>query len=1119
MEIEKHQSGVERIERFQALQAGQYWRAKEQIGYQGIDKDEVLLLESIKWVDDTAHTIVLRAHPLKYDTSGNYEYPDGEGGTLTRHISWRHHQFLLPDFLDKFEFEPDAGTVRTKELASVQAAVERKQAEMVEFSTNPEVVAKVIEDGLKAAEEKARAGDGGTNLPALTSEAARAAAAVATGSVANALMSGITEQKIEMLKAAAGREHLIATIQSNWITNQSKAISDTVAKMTPFYHEKAAAALAQTEDVRNYVAKIMSGVASLDLYVGKDVYVETVREGVSAAKDEPLTFVQSKLCMDEELAMYFDVHEWFDFSNVDKFFEALRHNDDLVRQIFPAERCVIAMASTRRNIDYGDGLTNYLRNKKNHQVFLLVRDGWKIHQVISPVESHLGANKLFPSRGDGDAMFKGLDGSQIKFDEIAFAEKHAKQASATLHYKRFLILCAGLDHRLRLFGEFYDERDAMQFVSLEFQERYCRFIRDGDASASLPTIERQQITDWIREKNRFLQSGSRLACNWYTLITPKTAPTLCDTFERGNYNVRFGPNDRVGIAIAYRDGKSICVDVEVSGENRTNYEKRTFNAKVNLSAYVSGWGNSEEIPYLCLDKVSLDEVDWYINNRGSRVDHITYIRLFKVAAKMIKAEREVEADMRARMRKGLLDGKVADDDKADGIVDAAVTAWRAANRGKPLPVFEGDKAPKQWKGILDQMFVVARGADEHIEKAEAFLRDQALPPLRLTVSGDGRIVAYAAPREDERDDRFEPHCSVHRIALDFKNGEAKERGRRWARLLRSDAKENVLKEWDAANEWFDIKSNFMSLSAKQAMLSQITDLRPRISKFAGKLDRDAFESLLADWERERDELSRIEGRTVTPGVAFPFALVNDRDGNLKIMAVGIEHMFVLLFKLAPSEEDAERVRRAYVRRHSVRSHAEEIFSNYVRRHTGVDWQVYSFDPKEVNGEGVVYFDGWAHDFKTIARVRGVDPLLGPATVEWFKKAKAVCYSPDLAEVGPTLLDEILAISRPDDYGPYRIETVHVSKRQSDEPVPFGAFIDTAHEDLVEAMRSARDDRTSVWDNTSMFTSGTTVASKTQRDRYIAEKAKEEGGRLVHHTQLPDAPQPGEGVERWYIVKD
>ncbi|MCV9964767.1 hypothetical protein OIU34_23020 [Pararhizobium sp. BT-229] len=1112
MEIDKHHADVERIERFQSLQAGQYWRAKEQIGHEGIDKDEVLLLESIKWVDGAAHTIVLRAHPLKYGTNAQYEYPDGKGGTLVRWMHWGQHSFILADFLDKFEFEPDAEAVRIRELASVQAAVDAKQAEMMDFSSNPETMARVIEDGLRKAAEKEPSENGGTNLPALSPEASRAAAAVATGSVGNALMTGMTEQKIEMLKAAAGREHLIATIKSNWIAEHSKAISDTIGKMTPFYHEKAAAALAQTEDVRNYVAKIMSGVATLDLYVGKDVYVETIRTGEPAPKGEPLTFVQSKLCVDEELAVHYDVQEWFDFRNEEKFFEVLQTNDDLVRQIFPTERCVVAVATTRRNIDYGDGLANYLINKANKQVFLLVRDGWNIHQVISPVESHLGASKLFPSRSDGDAMFRGIDGSAVKFDDIAFSEKTAKQASTTLHYKRFLILCAGLDHRLKLFGEFYDERDAMQFVTMEFQERYCRFIRDGDASASLPTTTRQPVAEWIAEKNGYLQSGSRLACNWYTLITPDTAPTACNTYERRRYSLQYAPAERVGTAIAYRDGKSLCVDVELSGENRTNFERRTFNAKVHISAYDTRWGNSEEVPFLCLDKVSPEEVEWYIHNRGSRADHITYIRLFKVAAKMLKAERAAEADTRSRMKQALVDGRIADEAECDMIVDTAVGAWRAANRGKPLPTFDGSKAPAQWKNILDQMFAIARGSDGRAEKAEEFVTALGYSPLRLSVTGEGRFVVYVSPKAEESDDRFEPHCSVHRIALDFKNGAVKERGRRWVRLQRADATEIVLKEWDGAREWFGIESSFLTLAAKQAALAPLTELRPRIEKFAGKLESAEFEALFDGWTSARDTLSAAEGRTVSTGVAYPFALVRDKDRVVKMLAVGVEHLHALLFAVAPSEEDKERIKKTYLDGYGHKAHARDVFNNTVGG--AIRWRVYGFDVKDLKADDVAYFDGWKHDYKAMAKVSDVDPLIGAATAKAMETARAAHFSADLAESGASAIDQFLAIRRPDGYGPYKTEYTRLSK--GGEVPPLGRWIDSVHADFEGSMRGELPKEFSGY---GQAVSTHTLATKSAVEVHVAKVARKEGGRAVHHSAMPDAPQPPEGVDRWFVVKD
>ncbi len=160
--------------------------------------------------------------------------------------------------------------------------------------------------------------------------------------------------------------------------------------------------------------------------------------------------------VDEELAVYIDIDKWFDFSKDELFFKALCKHDALVDQIFPTQRCVLVMATTRRFIDYGDRWANEARNAHNRTVFLMVRNGMNIHRVFSPVESHLGASRLFPSKDDQDSIFRGFDGTQITFEDVAFTDKMEDHEQFALHYKRFLLLAAGLDHRLKLFGDFYD---------------------------------------------------------------------------------------------------------------------------------------------------------------------------------------------------------------------------------------------------------------------------------------------------------------------------------------------------------------------------------------------------------------------------------------------------------------------------------------------------------------------------------------------------------------------------------------------------------------------------------------------------------------------------------------
>lgn len=78
-----------------------------------------------------------------------------------------------------------------------------------------------------------------------------------------------------------------------------------------------------------------------------------------------------------------------------------------------------------------------------------------------------------------------------------------------LHYRRFLILICGLDHRLKLFGDFYDTNTPYSFLSLEFQERYFQFLHDKDGSGLLGMAEtRPSLQSYLEQANSCLQSGS-----------------------------------------------------------------------------------------------------------------------------------------------------------------------------------------------------------------------------------------------------------------------------------------------------------------------------------------------------------------------------------------------------------------------------------------------------------------------------------------------------------------------------------------------------------------------------------------------------------------------------------
>src|SRR5208282_2052254 len=324
---------------FVTIQAGQYWKAKEDDG-EMVKAGDVLLLKSVRDVDQTAHTVILRPHPRWYA-----ENPRSDSEI----------RYLVPEFLSKFDPCPEYKAIRSAELALVQGRVEELQKQLAEASANAEAMKEHVDAGIVKWDK------GQKMLP-------EAALALPTATPDATLDASLTADKVEGMKLSMAKAHEIAVLQAGFIKEKVEEISETVQAMTPFYQEQAAAALATTEDVRAHVEKLLTGVKSLDLYVGTDVYVEQVKKGKDAPnfpmmdEPQPLSIMQKKLYMDEELSAWADVGAEFDFHNTELFFKALRKHDSLVRQIFPTERCLVCMAVRRTDRDYGNGYENAILN-------------------------------------------------------------------------------------------------------------------------------------------------------------------------------------------------------------------------------------------------------------------------------------------------------------------------------------------------------------------------------------------------------------------------------------------------------------------------------------------------------------------------------------------------------------------------------------------------------------------------------------------------------------------------------------------------------------------------------------------------------------------------------------
>lgn len=722
-----------RIERFQALEPGMYWRAKEAVEGDKIPPGTVLLLTNIDFFEGKPHTINLDGHPLLHPNSV--------------------FSFLLDDFLAKFELALDADDVRAREIATLQAEINRLQSELMEGQASPALMAPYVAEKVLEWEKKNNI-DSTSSVPALSHHEQ-----TISTNVSAAIGQRMTIEDVNAMKVYAERHAIVAKAQADWIETRTTAIAKTFSKMSPFFQEKASVALAKTKHIRDYAASIMKGLESMDLYIGKGVDVVTIATGESASADQKLTLFQRKLFMDEELAAWAEVGDQFDYACVEEFDKYIANSPSLRDQIFPSPRAVVSMAVRRNNANYGqmDAYEAARRNQTNKSVFLMVRDGENIYRVYSAQPTHENTPRLFPTKDELSNLFKGVDGSDVTFNDLQFTRKAAESENVSLHYKRFLILLCGLDHRLSLFGNFYDPAEYGKFISLEFQAAHFQFVTDDEPNFMLGE-GRKAVMDWFKEMNRFMQSGSRVLCYHNSLITPESAPA-CQKWVRdrlGNDHIKTlaDPLVEFEVLIAYREDKELCVEVRAKRNTWRVVVNREFNARVSLTL-------ARPTSYLCLDAVKTEDLEFYIYNRESRIQHIHFIRLFKKTALELKAEAKAESGARTYIRECVANAGFAGTAGLDALIDTSVRTWRAANRGKPLPTAE---FKEELHPLLDHIYSLCKTADL-ATRAEAFAAESSITMLKLIMTGRNKLVVYAEVPEGQRDNRLTEWRWVKRLTL------------------------------------------------------------------------------------------------------------------------------------------------------------------------------------------------------------------------------------------------------------------------------------------------------------------------------------------------------------------
>lgn len=1119
-DIIKPEQKFERVERFQALQAGHFWRCTSSVKTEGIPVGMVLLIQSVRWVDNLPHTIILRSHPSMFNRY--IEVQSGDDSDVTHHLRFTEHRFLTKDFMDWFEFEPDHAQIRQKELSDVQASVTALQDEVTEFNTNHATRRRVTEEGIKALALTRGLPEPG-NQVAVTSNAQ--SGNILSGSLVQAAGTGIDRAMIEGLVCSVSEQRDIAEVQSKWLHAKMDEISTAVKASMPFYDEIAAAGMVGFGEHMEYMQKLEDGIGSLNLYIGEGVEVESLCKGSPAPSNLPLTLMQQKLFMAEELAVWVDLDENFDFSNFGSFVSTLSSSPEFVDQIFPTERCVVIMATTRESVDYGNAHTNAALNEINKHVFMLVRNGQNISRVMSSVKTHSMSRLLFPSVDEVGGVFRGVNGADTRFEDLAYTDKLASHERLALHYKRYLILLCGLDHNHNLMGDFYEGPKSFDFVTMEFQEKYFNFIHDADGSGLIEAPSFEPVSSWIARKNALLVSGSRVMCHWNQLIDVNTAPSACEkSFYGTGYRAAFLPEKKFSVVVAVKSGEEVVVKPHVFGVSRLG-KSRDFDCRVSLTAVDSSGFSDSAIPYLCLDSIEPEEVGRYIHSRKTRIGHVAYLRMFRRVLELVKSERAAEEGSRLKMLNALIAGGLAAGGEAHSIVNRAVIAWRAANRGADLPGHD-QWSNKQWNEILDQMHGLSSGAESYGVEVEKLASTLGLEPLRLVLTGKAKWYLYAAPKADERDNRGEPFAWVHRLHLGRNKAGFTVKGDSWVILPENFAGEVVKQEWDAAVEFSGLSSEFKSPQAKKDYLQTVSSSACDLEQFGSGMGDEFIlqmsSNIAAAVKRESSKKKYIQHVMVM----IPLFLLRARQGGpLNVYSACLRFPEAYLLGKSQSRTTAATCLKDYVSIAANKDvHSKKIASS---AEDPYQWSL-SISPISARlSSGINIVGGNALDASRTWSMPEDNPLLD---IEIKKQIDAghdfVCLDDRiLSSTGAVEVDKILGNELKDDMTRIKIRYSTVTGC-----APLSGGFAPAHNIIryVDIWPAAVNvERDINWDSFAAAEGSTgRSCSSTSEHAWSHDKAiekaleasRKDGLIMVSALDLPDHPQPPESVHRWFQFK-
>lgn len=440
------------------------------------------------------------------------------------------------------------------------------------------------------------------------------------------------------------------------------------------------------------VEKIQRIIGIIELYLGIGEEIVQFQEGEKAPIDEPVTYRQRVMYMDEEVGDPrldpYGRNEGLDFRNIEAFDAWLCANGNY-KKVMPELKSICAF-KVRRETKRGHYTVNpFIAAAMDHadkKTYVLIRNGDNLYRIWADMEV---AERLFPHKKElmelQDEVLKSENSGSYDHDRAK-----EKLETDVERYQRQFILMQGLVDRTEIL---HPLKEVFKLSELDLDKtKLVRFIYDD--GPALMHKGHVPFKEWMKKMNSTIGEGSRIVITGGAEYEEERFDQRFHIGRKGKYGLPESPDPGL-YTVFLKKCKNKYGYANPKGYGEKVHELLTirYNPKDKVQNSWDRWDRGHErknsISYnimtdddfiLNFDDVTSKEIDYYLDSRLDRREYITMMPVLWEVREHKRKEEEEEQDFLL-----MLIAPFAAKGTQEQLLEAAkeeMTWWKTKNKWK-----------------------------------------------------------------------------------------------------------------------------------------------------------------------------------------------------------------------------------------------------------------------------------------------------------------------------------------------------------------------------------------------------------------------------------------------------